>query len=451
MKEDFVKEGMWSLDQSFENYFSGKLEYTKNGILQLEIRGVFDIYKISKLLDVTIYGKTDQLNKNVTLKGCMPIHWTNVSIVFKINQCFLGDHIENTTDLLIQKVHVEYFGLQDYLKGSGFVYDGFSGVDFSISYSKLDPLKLSTSQFDIEIWRCMSQTMSNEKNGEKKFSLREYCVTLFEYAELVNLNQGIENLSYFAYLVSILSNNTIFPNKISLTLDNKKKVEYIYSNPYLRNTYNNVDDNIIDYDPDLLQNLIPKWFEKKEDFQTFSHYKRESDLHHTAFNESRFLDSLTVLETFHKRFKNNDVDKQIQLTIDKIFTANIIPEKQKVFFENSFKNGKSNLQRYRELYYFLPSKLQSSICDNMHDYCYRLKETRNAFTHNDRKKEKLLRNEKMSNATLNNEMLIKLLILHQLGYLDHVKINNCVDFFEKLYFDEEASTVIKKSNKQMTL
>lgn len=451
MKEDFVKEGMWSFDPNLENYFSGKLEYSKNGILQLEIRGVFDIYKISKIIDVTIYGKTDQLNNKVTLKGCTPIHWSNVSIVFKITQCFLGDLIENTKDLQIQKVHAEYFGLQEYMTGSGFDYDGFGGVDFSISYTKLEPLKYTTQKFKMEIWKCMKQTMARESSGEKIYNLREYCVTNFEYNSIVSLNQSIEDLSYFAYLISILSNNTIFPNKISLTLDNKKKVEYIYPNPYMQNTYSNDDDSIIDYDPDLLQNLIPKWFEHKEDFQTFSHYKRESDLHHMAFNESRFLDSLTVLETFHKKFKNNDVDKQIKLTVDKIFAANIIPESQVKFFENSFKNGKSNLQRYRELYYFLPSKVQSSISDNIHDYCYRLKETRNAFTHNDRKKEKLLRNELMSSATLNNELLIKLLILNQLGYFEHVKINKCTEYFEKLNFDEFEHTEQSPTNKLATL
>ena len=99
MKEDFIKEGMWSLSLDFKEEIYGRLIYSKLSGVTLELRGKFDVYRIQKLKQITLFGNVDDFNKKITLVGCDPIRWGNSHIDFRVNSCLLGGHVDVTDGL----------------------------------------------------------------------------------------------------------------------------------------------------------------------------------------------------------------------------------------------------------------------------------------------------------------------------------------------------------------
>jgi hypothetical protein len=417
MKEDFVKEGMWCTSMEFENVYFGRLIFSKNDGLILELKGVFDIYKIRNLRNMTIYGKTDHYNLNVTLMGCDQMRWGNSYIDFKVQSCFLGHHLEKPDEIKLKSAKFEYFGLQDYLGRSGFNVSKNDNYEFSVNYKRNKLPIIKIDDLEIGIHQSYNQVSNSDrgKSGEIEIKMKEYITVKYDYQNEININRCMEDSQCFSFFMSTVSNNIIYPKYIELTLGDGKNVVYLYKNPYFKNKYDNDDNNFLSFDRLDLTEIIPKWFTFKKSFFTFANYKRVADLYHNHYDENRLLDSLTVLETFYREFRDNDMDKSFAVTIQNILSADIIPENQMDFFTSRLQGGKSNYRKYCDLYYSLPKNCRTKISENLNKYCRYLTNSRNAYTHNNRDGKVILRDKYMIRSTENNELLIKFLLLKEIG------------------------------------
>jgi len=296
MKEDFVKEGMWSTSLDFEKPVFGILIYSKSEGLKLEMKGIFDIYKVNKIKHIKVYGKTDHFNTKITLVDCDPIKFNISSIDFKVNKCFIGSHIEDTEGLKVKSANLEYFGLQDYLGNSGFNIDKNENYEYSVNYNRPTSLKVTIDNLELGIFHSYSQfsQIDRGQSGEIEMKMKEYITVKYDYQNLVSIDKCMEDSQSFSFFMATVSNNVIYPKNIELTLGDGKKLIYIYRNPYFKNKYDNDDNNFISFNELSLNEILPTWFSYKERFKTFANYKRVSDLYHNHYDENRLLDSSRV-------------------------------------------------------------------------------------------------------------------------------------------------------------
>ncbi len=434
MKDDFIKEGMWSTSIDFKEEIYGRLIYSKISGLLLELRGKFDIHKIQNVRHITLYGSVEQFTTKITLLGCDPIHWGNSFIDLKVNACLIGDFVDVSDGLKIKTAHFEYFGLQDFLGKSGFNKDKDDKFDVSVNYKYQIGSEVKFDDVNITFQNWLYQQFQNDygKTGNKKILFKEYVQIKFDYKAHRDLSTMLSDSSLLTYLLSLLSNNVIFPLSVKFTLDSGRKVDYLYQNPYFIKDYNNDDHCIVPLENADLSSIVPELFKTRDLITTFVNYKRAADLYHNHFDENRFLDSLVVLETFHRTFKDNTIDSDLEVTVKRLINSGLIPNDQKKYFESIHLREKPNYQKYLELYLTIGKQCQDRISLDIKKYCRFLTDTRNAYTHNERNRSNLLRDEHMSNATENNEALIKYLLLMKLGIEQSILDKNFENEFRRV-------------------
>lgn len=436
MKEDFIKEGMWSLSVDLKGEIYGRLIYTKLSGVVLELRGKFDVYRIQNLKQITLYGLVDHFNKKITLMGCDPIRFGNSYIDFRVNSCLIGEHVDVTDGLKIKTANFEYFGLQEFIGKSGLSTKKNDYWDISINY-KYQPaidIKLDKVMIRIQNWLSRKHLTDRGKTGNMDILLKEFIQIKYDFDYTVDLMTVFNESSQFTFLLSLLSNNVIFPLNIDLTLENGMNVTYYYQNPYFKNEYNNWDHNIVKLEEADMAVLVPKLYSMKDQLLTFINYKRTADLYHNHYDENRFLDSLVILETYHRLFCDNSIDTDFQETIDKLMNSGLIPSEHTKHFESLRRREKPNNQKYLELYNTIGKQCQDLISSDIKKYCRSLTDSRNAYTHNDRNRSNLLRDEYMANATENNEALIKYLLLMKLGIDQSTLDKNFENEFRKVEY-----------------
>jgi len=130
------------------------------------------------------------------------------------------------------------------------------------------------------------------------------------------------------------------------------------------------------------------------------------------------------------------MDQSFADTIQNVLSAGIIPENQMEFFTSRLQGGKSNYRKYCDLYYSLPKSCRTKISESLNKYCRYLTNSRNAYTHNNRDGKVILRDKYMIRSTENNELLIKYLLLNEVGVNTTIMGHQFENEFNKVSIEE---------------
>lgn len=387
MKNDFIKEGNWSIHKDLKNPWYGKLVYSKTDGLVLKLTGNFDISHFYKMKYQIMYGLLFDRNKKVTLRDCFVVKCEEHYLDFKVNEAFIGDFLEFPIEDIIW-ARIDYFGLKYYFIDCTGLYlgDKFNASELTIHYKQFPDIEIPIEDDKIVFRHYLDLNSSNVTSvtDYKEINLKESVSVLYYFVN----NTDFSNLQLQSRLLSMLLNLlcglVIYQNGFSFKTSQGKNINYYYENRYFKKKYKINSDVNFEHDKIEFEPIIQRWFGMKDELKKFIRFFDNSDLNYNSYDEHRFLESLIALETYYK---------------------NIYEGAKKEFL----------IDFYKDLYNQLPCNFQKSVNNDISTYCRYLRDTRNYYTHNDHNKKYVLSSENLIFATSNNEALIRYLLLRYIG------------------------------------
>jgi len=427
MVENFEIRGEWFYPDNPSNSIRGKLIYNVLTGMTLDLEGSYSNSDFS-LPDIDIlYGDTEKGKFTLFNIFCTQIK-RGSSVYFQsfyVNIAYKGIYAKNLLDADFYEAKFQYYGMQSYFKTSGIKLTSKDDPNnWNIQYQKPPVISAETNDGKIEISFVGRYNFGRIDEGKesKSVSLSEELEVKYTFRSPKSMIDAKSQSDSLASLFSLLSGNVVFTSNILLnSVSDEEPVIVYFKNQYLRNTYKNHRKQHVPIESiQDLPTLISTWFSRVNSFRSVLNLREQAILNYEQFNENRFLDAVTVLETFHRKFFNQDItqDQTITDTIASIFESGLITDEYKDFFKKRLapQSQKSLLQRLLDIFHSLNKVAKNLISDDFEDLAKRIRDTRNSYTHNSgRKRKSVLRLTEMADSTINCEKLLEYMILKELG------------------------------------
>ena len=422
MVENFEIRGEWFNPDNPSNVIRGKLKYDILSGLILDLEGSFNLIDINILYGETEKGKFTLFNSYVTnQKIGSSVYFQS----FSVSLAFKGIHASSLEDTDFYEAIFQYYGMQSYFKTTGIkLISDEDPVKWNIQYQKPPVIEAEIDNAKIEISYKDQYRIDTFDGGKetKSVSLTEELEVKFIFNSSMSMNYAKSNSDSFATLISLLCGNNVITSSISLnSVSTEEPVVVYFKNIKLRNQGTNYRKRHVPIESiEDFPSLIRIWFSKVDSFRSVLNLREQALLNYEEFNENRFLDAVTALETFHRKFFNQEItiDQDIADTILAIFASGLISDQYKEFFKKRLapQSQKSLLQRLFEIFESFNEEVIYVISDDYKDFAKRLRDSRNSYTHNSgRSRKSVLRFNEMANATINCEKLLEFLVLKELG------------------------------------
>lgn len=407
MRDDIESNGLWFLPDSEDDKISGKISYSQEQGIYLELLGSFDEVEqmFSESNNYIILGVL-QNGKKITLLNnsiaSRTLNFPGIPTVKYISTYMLvGAHYFKKEEILFDEISIEFHNLSEWLSINGINETKYTNEEFRLHYTL--PSEIN---FDVKEYNAKFKFSSNTNNDNfKTFSLNqrvEFCLKkekttqVFDFLKDSIVFQGLITFGSFenCYPTAIkLKNENIFDiygdNKIYKEVElyykskGTKSIKQKYSFEFLFN-YEDLKDNF--------QNTISNWYRYSSEIEPIIYLFLNSFYsHNRIFTEGKFLEIIHALETFHRRtYKNNiinksDYNKQKRIIIESV------PQEYRVWLQGKlhFGNEPSLHERLVELLSKISEfKILEEIITDNEQFIRDVKNSRNYYTHYDKSLEK---------------------------------------------------------------
>lgn len=417
--DDFDIMGRWYLiDQSLHEAIDGILHYSTNGV-ELELFGTFDsdataiyetidyLYGVSQKGKLLILQNCHMLKRKFNAPG-FPIsnYLVNEFFVFEFDEELFETMKTAISPLAFDHYTIEQLNfstnyLDDFIDRSSLVKKWstdkkWSSIESDMQDYKIDEYKIGDNQFKIKSDISVSRTPNSyfekqalviqSNNSENDFS------SFMEQAKLIkNLLGFLTNIPvHFEYIQLSLKKKDI---------ENSKKVtgryffnqvgEKIEGSKRLPVAYSDIQEEF--------GSILKYWYEKNDklDFIISGYF---SDLYLPYFLHIKLLNSIRNLEIYHRNFidPGEEIDEELEKEQEKVIEYiknNISKEEYQNRFEKNIRYySEMHLhKRLKELFKILPEEIADKLIkhpnkspsNSIDRLAYKLKETRNYYTHGD--------------------------------------------------------------------
>lgn len=420
MTEDFKIIGEWFLPSNPEKRIHGTLEFIREEGITLEIYGSLtsDVVLPEFNDQEIILGLTSK-SKQITLCSCNMVKSGGATLVqgresgkssvtYSILYALEGLYVNDSSELLFDKVSCEIFNLDEWVGISGFNmkpdFEKIKNREINVNYKLPEPI-----DFKID----------NDANG--RFNFTANYPGLSRYQKAINITQRVhfevetktekkirDLISYifsFQNFLILAFYRSTYPLRIKLFGENhketlidgktyKKTIELFFSSSNM----DKVSKAKLDYDmlftyrgiQDKFPDIIQNWYEKYELLEPAFNLVFEQFYNGNRFNENTFLNLAQSAETFHARTNNHTKIPRDEYKEMKEHILNLTPSKYHKWLKDQFNFGNNlNLHlRLEELVKKYTNDILDKIIPDKETFVKQVKHSRNYYTHYSSKSKK---------------------------------------------------------------
>lgn len=442
MVENFDSNGIWFLPTSEEDKIAGKITYSLEGGIYLELLGTFGDLQNSNLetYNEIILGILKD-GKKITLLNCSVVNRTInfpgiPTVKFLASYMLIGEHYSNKEQLLFDEISIEYHNLNDWLEVTGIEERNLSTNEFNLTYLLPEEIKFKIKNFDSKF----SFSANTESDKFKTFKLTQNVKLILQRNTSVDIFELLRESFVFQGFLTFGTFESCYPTKIQLKNSSSYEVYNEYKNYNTIELYykSNINKSKKQKKPfeflftfsDVASNfqlIVNNWYENDSKLEPIiylflnSFYSQNS-----IFSENIFLEIIHALETFHRRIFKNYVISKEEYSMKKQIILDSVPENHREWLENklNFGNEPSLHERLVELLSVLEefTFLQELIPDK-NDFVKKVKNSRNYYTHYDLSlQKKALKGASLFYITIKLRVILITHLLLLLGF-ENEKIN----------------------------
>jgi hypothetical protein len=434
MTTELNYKGIWYLPENENNeaeHITGNLTFSKDNGCDLTLLGTLDEFRNSDINHEPefILGFTSD-GKKITLFRCFEY---SRSMSFPgIETCtyqplyiLIGKHFKNTEELEFYSIKARFKNLDLWLGKFGFKNISYSNYNLLIDYESPKPINFK-----------INDTLNGKINFNLSAPLNRNILkaTIEQNAELEIESQIkkpffeiLNDLMYFQNFLTLGTFETAYPFSIKLLQEENEednneivliyKPNFTFSGDDKRHlreflfTYQDLEDNF--------EQIICKWFHLKNKIEPVVLLLLDSFHNKGKFTENRFLNIVQALETYHRRFKKNEVRskeehrKMVEEIVKSIHNSNKVWLKERL----SFSNEPSLHSRLLELLNSFSIETIDKIVIDKEQFIKDTKNSRNYFTHYDEILEKkALKSGKLFTLTEKLKIILITVILLETGF-----------------------------------
>lgn len=257
--------------------------------------------------------------------------------------------------------------------------------------------------------------------------------------------QILDDLMYFQNFLTLGTFETAYPFSIKLFVEENEEENYEIVLVYKPNFVFSVDEKrhhrefLFSYQ-DLENNfeeVICKWFQLKNKIEPVVFLLLDTFHNKDKFTENRFLNIVQALETYHRRFKKNEVrskqehKKMIENIIESVDNSNKTWLKEKL----NFSNEPTLHNRLLELLNSFSIETIDKIISDKDQFIRDTKNSRNYYTHYDQSLDKkALKSSKLYTLTEKLKIVLISVILIETGFSEE-QIGNLFQRNEYRFFN----------------
>lgn len=439
MRENFTYQGEWFLPEKPENKKPGTLTHDFEKGTYLELIGSLDKFKNIVKYDDTfepkiILGFTTN-GKAITLYKCRQIGYSKsipgketTKILIKFT--FIGAHFYNPLKLKFKSVTASLQNLDEWLRISGFKAKSDSKFKkIRIEHELPDPIEFDLDRDLKGIFGFRNyQSYSNFKMIIEQRA--EYIIESTK--EEISFENILDELRHFQKFLTIVTHENSYAKSIVVKTDNFKKkindkeypkeIKVFFQSSTLPNiSHSRISREFLFNYEDIRENfeeIIQRWYLNKElinpVINQIFHY-----LVHRVFDENRFLDIIQAIETFHRRFRKNEVLPKKDYKIKKKEILDAVDDKHRKWLEDIlyYKNEPSLHKRLEEMIKEFSNKTIERMITDADKFIKDAKNSRNYYTHFDKSMErKALKGKDLFFLTEKLKVILICAILFETGF-----------------------------------
>lgn len=452
MTTELNYKGIWFLPENENNekeHITGNLTFSKDNGCDLSLLGTLDEFKNSDIdhNPEFILGLTSD-GKRITLYRCFEYSRTiNLpgmeTCTYQPLYILIGKHFKNKEELEFYSIKARFKNLDLWLGKFGFKNINFSNNNLLIDYQL-------PSRINFKI----NDTLNGKINFNLSAPLNRNILkaTIEQTAELEiesqikkPFSEILNDLMCFQNFLTLGTFETAYPFSIKLLQDENKKENYEVVLVYKPSFTFSVDEKrhlrefLFSYQ-DLENNfeeIICKWFQLKFKIEPVILLLLDSFHNKGKFNENRFLNIVQALETYHRRFKKNEVcsevehKKMIKEIIDSVDNSNKNWLQERLYFSNE----PTLHNRLLELLNSFSIETIDKIIVDKEQFIKDTKNSRNYYTHYDeRLKIKAIKGGKLFTLTEKLKVILITVILLETGFSEE-QIRNLFKRNEYRFFN----------------
>jgi len=443
--EEFKNEGFWWFPDYPDNKFSGTLEFDMDRGVVLELHGDFKQYIDREIQTDIILGA--YLNgKPITLYRCEEIgyYYSNKynylqKRILSIRQVFIGAHFANYKEILFKRIIMKYMDLDNWSELTSFAYwrDKLNRNKFIIEYQCSKYIKANISpEYTISV---VTEPIIT-KQYPRKFEIKNQPFILIESSSEKSFEDFFIIIKHFQYFFSLSILEPVYPVVINGEMDKNNiykegadhhniveilPIELYYKMHHIKRRSEGIPKyrmlfNLKDVEY-IFELILINWFNKIDKLNSCLNLYFSILYNPYLFIESEFINVITALEIYHRRFLSNkelpeDVfNQRISEIINSVENKYEKWLKRKLKFANE-----PNLERRLRDIIDRNNSIISIILgdrDEVARFINNAVATRNYFTHYDKRLEnKSVKGDELIELTEKLKIIIEICFLIELGF-----------------------------------
>ena len=430
--------GIWWLPNNPQNKEACKLAFNNESGIALELIGALgDIYTFdNRKPHQLILGITGE-GKQVTLTKCSA---TGVSVgmpgfsreSYKPSLCLIGAHFDDPAKVLFDRLVVKYSYLSDWVQTSGFeIKRSLASHKIEVSYFLPDDIEAKLSIGEVSV----SFICNTTGDGIEKIHLNQSV----QMEVIADQEYSFSDLSYryIRPLRNLLSLATTKPNTIielfffskQAVFENgngemtQSPIQAFFQQAYFREREERLliphsmlftlHDMIDDF-----RTVLERWFNLSNELDSVCNLFFGVQSRPELNLENKFLNVVQAVETYHRRRVKNEVLPKAEHKRKKREVLRSVPAEYQEWLKGllAYSNEPRLEHRIREILEKAHDAIAPVIIDK-ESFARRVKDTRNYFTHYDRRLlKRAARGEELFWLTQKLSYLLQACLLLELGF-----------------------------------
>lgn len=432
--------GKWYLPSNPRKKRFGLLKYDSNSGTSLELHEPLTPFSGAFGEEGIILGKTD--GGDVTLVKCFQTH-RGRGETFTAMFILIGALFKSQEDIVFNSVDVEFENLFQWLstKQVNIEQDDIETSFYTIKVQGIDDIKLVDNQEYLSSIK-FGYTIKNE---QQEIRISESAIyNLKTTKSKVDLITFINHIQAFQKILTIMTHAPCPTIDIKFKTRNKIIEMYYNSSIIPSKSPFRFHDAILPYNSikDDIHNIIINYTEKAKELDSIINLITTNINYQSKFSEDKFLNVVQGIETFHRRFRKNEISNEKEEMITDIL--NSIPDKHKQWFEGRLSSFlQPSLQdRLSSIITEFHNGVFSQLIESPSKFIKNIKNSRDYYTHySSEKKRAALKGAELFNATRTLDFILTFCILTEIG----VPVEVLQKSLERLKYKWFYNLLVKKA------
>lgn len=445
MQDEIKLKGVWYIPSRPEVKIAGDLHYSSETGVELTVYGDLND-GVDDLSFSIINGQTSD-GKSATLYKCRQFQRgfsTNGEYTTEYDVTFLliGEIFETAEELKFDRLNCRYKDFSNWLGDFGFKKIEFdhSSLEVFMEYQQPSNYKFKLTD-DLEMQFNFLVTFPFTKRTAK-FELSQNCEITFSSIGKEKIEDLLEWHYSFSHFLTLAYFGRAITMSLSLEIKSEEKERADFPKEvtvYYLGRKINQNEKERDHESQFLfrfpsikanfEQIILKWFQVQNDIEPCIGALMETFMPSEQPLELKFLSLAHGIETYHRRRRNGFVDTPsvFKAKLDTIIKS--VDDEYKSWLKEklAFSNELTLQERLEQLVSDIPTPIHARLFKpSVSDFIKSIKQTRNYYTHYDKKTEKkALKGPELFKLTGRLKIFLLCLILKEIGFTD-TEIENTI-------------------------